>query len=59
MQYHNCSNGEVRLSDGISGRLEICLGNVWFGSFCLDFYNGKNVICRMLNYSTQGIGVLH
>ena len=55
MQYHNCSDGEVRLSDGMSGRLEICFSNVWFGSFCHYVYYGKNVICGMLNYSTQGI----
>ena len=56
VQYHNCTNGEVRLSDEISGRLEICFGNVWFGSFCnyLNFQD-RNVICGMLNYSTQGI----
>lgn len=59
----NCSDGDVRLQDGISdlvtgvmeGRLEICINEAW-GSVCVDHFGSAevNVICNSLNLTGRG-----
>lgn len=59
----NCSDGDVRLQDGISdlttgvmeGRLEICINEAW-GSVCVDHFGSAevNVICSSFNLTERG-----
>lgn len=59
--YSNCTDGEVRLADGMTeyeGRVEVCIGGVW-GSVCRYYWgrqyysNEAYAVCHQLGY--QGI----
>ena len=57
MKYSNCTVGQMRLSGGNTGRVEICYSNAWFG-VCADNYNSYNkpsTVCKALGYSSQGM----
>ena len=49
----NCTeNGKVRLSNGYSGRVEVCLGGLW-GTVCDDGWDiiEATIVCRQLGYN--------
>jgi deleted-in-malignant-brain-tumors protein 1 len=51
----NCETGEVKLSNGNKGRVDVCINNMW-GSICTkewDTIDG-NVICHQLGYQRFG-----
>ena len=50
-----CENGDLRLQDGFSGRLEICQYNTW-GVVCTENWDddGASVVCRQLGYDVEG-----
>ena len=53
-----CTQGDVRLSDWTSGRVEVCKNNIW-GTVCADSANSWGdheamVVCRQLGYSSEG-----
>ena len=59
-EYNNCSDNEVRLSGGstsLSGRVEICHRNVWFGisGYRWSWYSNhaSKTVCSSLGYSDQ------
>ena len=54
-----CTPGSVRLAnstDGMEGRLEVCLDNVW-GTVCQDLfgYDEARVVCGQLGFSSEGV----
>ena len=51
--------GAIRLTDGNSGRVEICNDNRW-GTVCHDFWSPADaqVACRQLGFSTTGATAL-
>ena len=59
----NCSDGDVRLQDGMSdlttgvmeGRLEICINEAW-GSVCIDHFGSAEtaVVCNSFNLTGRG-----
>ena len=55
IQYSNCSNYETRLSGNsnpLSGKVEMCYNNAWFGICRNDFYSSTStVICQSMGYS--------
>lgn len=58
-----CINGDVRLVGGngvSSGRVEVCVNNVW-GRVCNDYWDNTDasVVCRMLNFTGNGIQLNH
>lgn len=56
MEYSNCTDGQLRLSNGtaaMQGRVEICYNHVWFG-VCPDSYSNyyhSVTVCKILGYS--------
>ncbi len=58
VQYSNCSNYETRLagkSSPLTGRVELCYSNVWFGICSSNYYFGysltSSIICQSMGYS--------
>lgn len=51
-----CRSGEVRLSNSLRGRVEVCVNNTW-GTICDDFWNNSDasVVCRQLGHSPYGM----
>lgn len=59
----NCSDGDVRLQDGMSdlangvmeGRLEVCINEAW-GSVCIDHFGSAEaaVVCNSFNLTGRG-----
>ena len=57
----NCTNGEVRLVDGVGpheGRVEVCVNEVW-GTICSNSWStaDANVVCRQLRYLPLGLTI--
>ena len=55
--YVNCTDGEVRLSDGsnvLEGRVEVCINNAW-GTVCDNIFSRDDsaVICHQLGFSQK------
>ena len=57
----NCTNGEVRLVDGVGpheGRVEVCVNEVW-GTICSNSWStaDANVVCKQLRYLPLGLTI--
>lgn len=56
VEYSDCSDGELRLSNGtdtLQGRVEMCYNHIWFG-ICPDYYYYyflSITICESLGYT--------
>ena len=58
----NCTNGDVRLADGIidnEGRVEVCVNGVW-GAVCDQGWDktDAHVVCTQLGHPELGIFVI-
>ena len=52
----NCSNGDIQLSKGSRGTVEICVFGYW-GTICDNQWDNidASVVCRQLGYSYHGM----
>ena len=58
-EWHNCTNGEVRLQDGPNvreGRVEICINKAW-GTVCSTQFSNEDaaVVCAQLKFEREGM----